>query len=57
MKTILKNVKCNWCDWHGHEDELETFIEPNQIDKQDENLHFFKGCPNCKTDDYLMNIN
>jgi len=56
METLFDSVKCNWCDWQGNEDELGTFNEPNPIDKQDKTLHFFRGCPNCKTDSYLMDI-
>ena len=38
------------CEWQGQEDELSIEMEtPNEDDK-----NFFKACPNCKTDDYLM---
>lgn len=53
MKTKME-VKCNNCEWEGHENDLEIFeddLKEQRFDKL-----FFKGCPNCKTDDYLMDI-
>ena len=40
-------VKCNNCDWEGYENDLEIFEDEGG---------FFKGCPNCETDSYLMDI-
>jgi len=49
-------VKCNNCDWEGYEEDLSLLNESNPNDKEDKSLYFFKACPNCKTDDYLMDI-
>lgn len=46
-------ARCNWCD---------NFFYEEIIDERNENSlalffnkdHFFKGCPICKTDDYLI---
>jgi hypothetical protein len=43
-------VQCNMCEWVGQEDEL--IIEMETPEESERN--FFKACPNCKTDDYLM---
>ena len=38
-------IKCNDCDFVGFENNLEIFAD---------NTEYFKGCPNCKTDEYLV---
>ena len=48
-------VKCNWCDWSGDEDDLKLIKEQHPYLK-DESI-FTKVCPNCLTDNYLMDIN
>jgi hypothetical protein len=40
------------CDWKGIEDDLNICYEKDDNKKE----HPFKGCPNCKTDSYLMDI-
>jgi Zn finger protein HypA/HybF involved in hydrogenase expression len=47
-------VRCNNCDWEGYENDLEI-IEDTFKEERFDRL-FLKGCPNCKTDDYLMDI-
>ena len=42
-----EEIKCNDCDFIGFEDNLEIFSDKTE---------YFKGCPNCKTDEYLMYI-
>ena len=42
-----KKIKCNDCNFIGFEDDLEIFMD---------NTEYFKGCPDCKTDEYLMDI-
>ena len=49
-------VKCNNCDWEGYEEDLSLLNESNPNNKEDKSLYFFKACPNCYTDDYLMDI-
>jgi len=44
----VRSVKCNMCGEHFHEDELEMLQEDDE--------EYFKGCPNCKTDGYLMDL-
>ena len=47
-------VRCNNCYWVGREDDLQTFVDMGEnIGKE---INYYKGCPNCKTDDYLMDI-
>ena len=43
----MNTVRCNMCDWEGEEEDL--------ILGEDED-GYFKGCPNCNTDYYLMDI-
>lgn len=45
-------VKCNMCNWEGDEEEL--IIVEEIID--DDHRDFYRGCPNCETDAYLMDI-
>jgi len=42
-----EEVKCNNCNFIGVEDDLEILKD---------NTEYFKGCPNCKTDSYLMDV-
>lgn len=48
-------VRCNNCFWIGAEDELETFVdlETETVGKE---VHYLRGCPECGTDEYLMDI-
>lgn len=49
-------VRCNNCYWTGVEDELQTFVDlSDQLVGHD--INYFKGCPECKTDDYLIDLN
>ena len=58
MKTfgIKHDVKCNDCGWSGFEEELVLLNTTNEHNDSDKSLYFFKACPNCHTDDYLMDI-
>lgn len=40
-------VRCNMCGWEGYENDLVLCEDEGG---------FFNGCPNCKKDDYLMDI-
>lgn len=54
MKNTIEYtfVKCNMCEWQGGEEDLE--ICKDEPEEGDITESFFRGCPNCKTDDYLM---
>jgi len=52
MKNIY--LRCNMCEWEGIEDELVLY-EKGTLTILGE-IIYFKGCPNCKTDDYLMDL-
>lgn len=41
------SVQCNQCSWHGSDDDLVLFKDENG---------YATGCPNCKTDAYLMDV-
>jgi len=47
---VKHDVQCNYCGWSGFEEELAICNE------QDKTLYFFKACPECMTDDYLMDL-
>ena len=47
-------VRCNNCWWIGEEDNL-ALIDEGYIKKINEHS-YYKGCPICRTDAYLMNI-
>ena len=51
---IKHNIQCNNCNWTGFEEDLVMYNETSKVDNT--TLEFFKGCPNCKTDKYLMDI-
>lgn len=51
---MCQRVRCNNCYWEGEEDELETFSDP--IPDNPDTEEYYKGCPTCKTDDYLIDI-
>lgn len=46
VKTEKPEVKCNMCEWEGMEDDLELLYDGE----------YYNGCPKCKTDAYLMDI-
>jgi hypothetical protein len=46
-------VRCNKCYWGGAEEELLICYEDDDSKRE----HPFEGCPLCKTDAYLMDIN
>lgn len=46
MEEKVGRIRCNNCETiFESEDDLQTLQEDNE---------FFKGCPKCKTDKYLM---
>ena len=47
MSETKCRVKCNKCDWRGEEDDLEYFTDADGGSY---------GCPNCMTDENLMDI-
>ena len=50
------NVRCNQCYWEGEEEDLKLVNESNTKDLEDDSLYWFKVCPNCGEEDYLMDI-
>lgn len=40
-------IRCNKCYWKGEEEGLRQFTD---------DAGYFLGCPNCETDNYLMDI-
>jgi Pyruvate/2-oxoacid:ferredoxin oxidoreductase delta subunit len=45
-------IKCNDCNFIGQEDDLEILEDNKSVIKTE----YFKGCPNCKTDSFLMDV-
>lgn len=43
----MKNVICNRCGKEMYEEDLVLYFDENE---------YYKGCPSCKTDAYLMDI-
>jgi len=53
---LVKNdVRCNWCDWEGYEDDLDLIVDLSD-DGISHDVHYLKVCPGCKQEDYLMDI-
>jgi hypothetical protein len=48
----MNTVKCNYCGWEGEEDDLQWVSAVIGQPETD-----YKACPNCLTDQYLMDIN
>lgn len=46
-------VKCNQCGWSGEEEDLVMCSEPGS---DAEPVQHFTGCPQCKTDEALMDV-
>jgi len=47
-------ISCDMCEWKGVEDELVLY--KTDILTISSEAIYFKGCPNCKTNDYLMDL-
>jgi len=48
----MEKVKCNNCSWIGEEEDLTPFAEDGKFG---DGFGGF-GCPKCKTDEYLTDI-
>lgn len=48
-------VRCNNC-WNHFYSEITDERNNNSLKLFKDNDHFFKGCPVCETDDYLMDV-
>ena len=44
----MSKVKCNNCD--------EVFTNDDELEIMQDNDGYFKGCPTCKTDGFLIDI-
>lgn len=53
---IEEYIRCNNCMWVGMEEDLKLLSEENEYNPEDKTLYWFKGCPDCMTDSYLMDI-
>jgi hypothetical protein len=55
-----KTVKCNGCDFVGYEEDLITTEDKEGTKQMQENgindREFMRACPNCLTDENLMDI-
>jgi hypothetical protein len=51
-RNTMNQVKCNNCGWTGDEDDLVIFEEDGKYGDG----YGGKGCPNCKTDAYLADV-
>ena len=50
-----KTVRCNMCGWEGTDDELKIFVDLSD-NNVSHDIQYFKGCPFCETDEYLMDM-
>jgi len=58
IEKVVKNeavVKCNNCDNFFYE-EVTDESNNNALEIINENNEFFRGCPVCKTDKYLADV-
>jgi hypothetical protein len=60
IKKVAENeeiIRCNNC-FHYYYDEITDERNNNslKIFFDSDNKEFFKGCPDCETDEYLMDI-
>ena len=54
MKPLEKRtIRCNNCYNYYFEEELEVFAE---VHYENDETEYFKGCPNCLTDNFLMDV-
>jgi hypothetical protein len=52
---VINTVRCNNCYWEDCEENLQIFTDLSS-DIVGKEIQYFKGCPNCKTDNYLTDI-
>lgn len=53
----MKKIICNNClAEFKDEDDLILLSESNPDNPEDKTLDYYKGCPICKTDAYLMDL-
>ena len=50
-------VRCNWCDNFFYEEITDERNDNSISFIWDVKGYFLKGCPECKTDDYLSDVN
>ena len=58
IEKVVKNeivVKCNNCDNFFYE-EITDVRNNNALEIINENDEFYRGCPVCKTDKYLADV-
>ena len=48
IKNTMDKVICNMC--------MKTFKDDDELKLMEDQDGYFKGCPTCKTDSYLMDI-
>ena len=49
----MNTIRCNKCWFHGTEEDLIIFHTEFSTPEEPD---FAKGCPNCKDDGYLMDL-
>lgn len=52
----MDNFVCYYCMWEGTEEELKSIYESNRHNPQDHTLYEEKCCPDCHTNEQLVNI-
>lgn len=52
----MDNYTCFHCMWEGTEEELNYVYESSKYNPQDHSLHEMKVCPDCGTNEQLVNI-
>jgi hypothetical protein len=54
--NVEHEVKCNWCDWEGYDDDLKVIVDLSD-NNVSHDIQYINVCPECNQDDYLMDIN
>lgn len=52
----MDNYTCHNCMWEGTEEELGTIFTSNRHNPQDHTLYEENCCPDCRTNEGLVNV-
>jgi rubredoxin len=52
----MDNYVCHHCMWEGTQEELKVSMDSNPFNRQDHSLYENLVCPDCNTNEQLVNI-
>jgi len=52
----MDNYTCHYCMWEGTQEELKVSMDSNPLNYRDHSLYENLICPDCNTNEQLVNI-